>query len=129
MAREVPNIVVVNEECTRWKPPTAKWWKVNTDAAVGEGRIGMDMVVRDHYAFDAGYRKVEFETDCSNLVELLNGRKKERSVTQMVVKDILELVKLFEACTFNFAKRQCNKVAHAMAKASLLFEDVLVWMD
>lgn len=46
-----------------------------------------------------------------------------------IILPMIYLATLFEACTFNFAKRVCNKAAHAIAKASLNFEEVLVWMD
>lgn len=145
---------------TVWKPPNRGWWKVNTDAAIASGRVGLGMIVSDcegdvvmsggsaleliipakqaearaslfglRYAYDAGYRKVVLESDCSTLVELLKGNSQELSATQMIVKDILSLANLFEACTFNFAKRLCKRAAHAIAKASLTFVETLVWMD
>lgn len=44
----------------------------------------------------------------------------------MVVIDICNHVKYFYACSFNFARRSCNKAAHTMAKNSLAFEEDLI---
>ncbi|XP_056698357.1 uncharacterized protein [Spinacia oleracea] len=81
------------------------------------------------YAYDASFINVQLESDCLVLVKLLQSRTKEESRTQVIVSDICNLVCSFLACAFKFAPRTCNKVAHAMAKVSLLFEEVLVWME
>lgn len=54
------------------------------------------------YAYKAGYRKVETESDCLHLVEMLTRRKKEKSRVQI---DILSFVKQFDTCIFNSANR------------------------
>lgn len=153
--------VVAHETGTEvWQPPRVSLYKLNTDAAVREDRIGLGMVVRDcvgdvmmaagmsittdssalraeaeavrfgmRYTFDAGLRHLEVETDCSPLAQLLKKQKKERSITQAIVDDILALASNFELCVFNFAKRSCNKVAHSIAKSSLPLDEALVWME
>lgn len=81
------------------------------------------------YAFDAGFRNVQVESDCLVLVKLRQSRTNEKSRTQVTVNDICNLAQSFSACMFNFALRICNNVANAMVKASLHFEEVLVWME
>lgn len=81
------------------------------------------------YAYDAGYRNVEFESDCLHLIELVTQAKKENLSAQMVVNDMRELAKIFDYCVLNFASRSCNNVAHTIAATSLTFEDVVVWLE
>ncbi|XP_021865546.1 uncharacterized protein [Spinacia oleracea] len=81
------------------------------------------------YAYDAGFRQVELETDCLNLVTLLTKKSNENSTSQMVVKDIFVVVNLFEACIFKFPKRLCNMTTYSLAKDSLMFDEVLIWME
>lgn len=81
------------------------------------------------YAYDAGLRLIEVETDSMTLAAMLQARRKENSTTQVIVHDILSLAKSFATCIFNHARRSCNVVAHSMAKNSLLYEEVLVFME
>lgn len=81
------------------------------------------------YAWDAWFRKVELESDCQYLIEMLRHKKKENLRAQIIVDDTLNLAAGFEACNFLFANRKCNKAAHAMTSASLGFEETLVWME
>lgn len=81
------------------------------------------------YAYEAGFRRLEVETDCLGLVELILGSRKERSILQSMVTDICALACNFQCCNFNYASRQCNMVAHSMAKLSLSFQEVKVWME
>lgn len=81
------------------------------------------------YAFEAGFRCVEFESDSSSLVKLLKQEARERSAVQVVVDDILFLIRNFDFCSFGFARRICNRVAHHIAQHSLLLNDLVVWME
>ncbi|XP_056688465.1 uncharacterized protein [Spinacia oleracea] len=134
---ETPKPPIEPQEC-RWQTPTLAPYKLNIDAAVREGMIGLGMVVRDRegdtlmtagrkvatdclalqaeaeamyfgltYAFDAGYRSVEAESDCLQLVQLLRTEHRMRNATQ----------------------RPCNKVVHAIARSSLSMSEETVWMD
>lgn len=100
--------------------------ELNCAAKLAEARAALFGL---QYAFDAGYRKVVLESDCSSLIDLLKGKASEASITQMIVRDTLSLVTNFDACTFMFAKRSCNRLAHAIAKVSTAFEEVLIWLD
>lgn len=68
------------------------------------------------------------ESDCLNVVKLLNGQK-ARTSSQVVVNDILALSNLFSFCSFSFAHRSCNRVAHSMAQLSFSFEERRVWLE
>lgn len=92
--------------------------------AEAEGvRFGMKL------AFEAGLRSIEMESDCSLLIDMLQGKRKEVTAAQVVVNDIVSLASSFDNCIFSFARRTCNVVAHSIAKAALHFEEPLVFME
>lgn len=72
---------------------------------------------------------VEVECDCLNLVLMLQGKRKEASVTQIIVNDVVVLANSFDFCAFHYARRSCNKVAQTITNASICFVDDLVWME
>lgn len=86
-------------------------------------RFGLD------YVFDAGLRAIVMETDCLHLVNMLRTKMRERTGTQVIVDDILAKSIYFDVISFAIARRNCNKVAHSLDKASLHFEEVKVWME
>lgn len=69
------------------------------------------------------------ETDCGNLVQLVQAKKRERTRAQMIVDDIQSLASSFDFCVFKFAKRNCNKVAHSISQSSISLSEVRVWME
>lgn len=81
------------------------------------------------YARDAGFRTMIIETDCLGLISLLQGRTTEKSATQVIINDIAVVKSSLDECSFNYVNRSCNKAAHAMAKTSLSFEEVLVLLE
>ncbi|XP_021743206.1 uncharacterized protein LOC110709303 [Chenopodium quinoa] len=81
------------------------------------------------YAFEAGFRSLIVESDCSNIVDLLQGKTVECSASQVTVNDILALASTFNYCSFYSAHRSCNKATHSMAKVALSFREDLVWME
>lgn len=58
----------------------------------------------------------------------LQAKMKEKSTAQVMVNDITAFVNCFYACNFSHIHRSCNKVAHAMTKTPLTFEE-LVWLE
>lgn len=80
-------------------------------------------------AFDAGFRTIVAENDCLTLITLLEKKKTECCYAQVVDNDMLALACNFDFCSFRFARRNCNNVAHSLAKASLCFEEEMVWME
>ncbi|XP_056685775.1 uncharacterized protein [Spinacia oleracea] len=81
------------------------------------------------YAYDGGFRCIEAETDCQKVIDMLVKGTRERSSIQVVVDDILALARNFVSCSFYFARRSCNRVAHAIAQTSLNLCEVKVWME
>ncbi|XP_048502189.1 uncharacterized protein LOC125498277 [Beta vulgaris subsp. vulgaris] len=158
-SREQISIPSVEKVVQQWRKPSQGRGKLNSDAAVKENRCGVGIIIRDgvgdvllaagvrmmdvsspeeaearailfglQTAFDAGLRNLEVESDCLNVIKLLNGHK-ARTLTQVVVNDTLALSNLFSFCSFSFANRSCNKVAHSVAQLSLSYDEMRVWLE
>ena len=157
--RELDSLASTSEISQQWRKPSSGRGKLNSDAAVRSDRCGVGAVIRDEMgnvllaagvrleevaspeetearailfglqaAFDAGLRNLEVESDCLNVIKMLKGHT-ARTVTQVIVNDILSLSNLFSFCSFSFVNRVCNKVAHSMAQLSLSFEEKRVWLE
>ncbi|XP_056692267.1 uncharacterized protein [Spinacia oleracea] len=81
------------------------------------------------YAYDAGFRSLEVESDNQALVKLVQAHEHSRMHMHVIVEDIVTLPNAFEFCSFIFLSRNCNKVAHSIANISLTMEEVKVWME
>ncbi|KAL2896674.1 Dynein beta chain flagellar outer arm [Bienertia sinuspersici] len=81
------------------------------------------------YAYEAGLRSLEVESDCSNLISLVKGSSSVRGHTQIIVDEIINKAGLMNYVSFNFAYHSCNKCAHSLAKLALDYDEVLVWME
>ncbi|XP_021727655.1 uncharacterized protein LOC110694792 [Chenopodium quinoa] len=80
-------------------------------------------------AYDAGLRRLEVESDCLQLVKMLQGSVREKSAAQLTVLDAISLTSIFEYCSFAFCPRICNKAAHLIAKSSLDHSELRVLME
>lgn len=81
------------------------------------------------YAYEAGLRSLEVETDCLNFADLLQSRARMRTPTQVIVNDIFDIARSFDICCFRFASRKCNNVAHNLAKKGIHLDDTVVWLE
>ncbi|XP_021753743.1 uncharacterized protein LOC110719147 [Chenopodium quinoa] len=73
-------------------------------------------------AYDVGLRRLEVESDCLQLVKMLQGIVQEKYASQLIVFDALSLTSILESCSFAFCLRLFNKVAHLIAKSSMTNE-------
>lgn len=64
-----------------------------------------------NYAYDAGFRTIKVKTYCQSIVKLLKAQGRERTYIQVIVDDILAKVGLFNAISFQFVRRTCNREA------------------
>lgn len=159
VAREQVIIPSTENDAQQWRKPSRGHDKLNSDATVKEGKCGVGVFFRDavgdvllaggdriegvsspeeaearailfglQTAFDVGLKNLEVESDCLNVIKLLNGHK-ARTFTQVIVNDILALSNSFTFCSFSFAYRSYNKVAHSMAQLSLSYEEMRVWLE
>ena len=65
-----------------------------------------------------GWSRVEFETDC---IQVVNGisREEDDVIISTVVSDIRKLKSNFDKCCFTFTSRVNNSVSHNLAKMAI----------
>jgi hypothetical protein len=80
-------------------------------------------------AIDCCFTKVEFESDCSNVIEgILEVNTNPRSYLGNLVKGIQLNRDKFTICTFHRIDRKANRVAHELASlAHSIFNNV--WLE
>ncbi|KAL2896303.1 hypothetical protein RDABS01_038087 [Bienertia sinuspersici] len=76
------------------------------------------------YAYEAGLRSLEVESDCSYLISLVKGLSSVRGHTQIIVDEIINKAGLMKYVSFKFAYRSCNKCAHSLAKLALDYDEL-----
>ena len=67
-------------------------------------------------AQQTGVQKLWLETDCKELVNLWNAGDNQRSTVAELLGEIRELSMGFQDFKFSFISRDCNRVAHVLAK-------------
>ncbi|KAL0454593.1 UNVERIFIED_CONTAM: putative ribonuclease H protein [Sesamum latifolium] len=70
-----------------------------------------------------GWQSILIERDCAVLISKLRTAERDCSLVGPVTEDILTLATAFSACHFLFVKRECNSVAHALAKSASGFAE------
>jgi ribonuclease HI len=79
-----------------------------------------------------GMTRIIVESDCEVLVNALNKADYDRSPIGVLVRDARMLARLnFAASSFIFSKRDCNKVAHAIAALGVsgIYSEGQFWPD
>lgn len=92
---------------------SAKWYDHCLDALTLEAiacRDGLALSVQ------SGVRKIWLETDCQQMVQLWQAGTNQRSTISTILQEIRELSLLFHDFKLSFVSRDCNKVAHVLAK-------------
>lgn len=69
---------------------------------------------------DAGIHKIILKGDVLQVVNLMKLKAQDWSEGGMLVQDALYLINLFATWSIQHVKRECNNVAHCLAKATLL---------
>lgn len=69
------------------------------------------------------------ETDCLEVVELINNTKGNRTEIFWVIAEIQKQSKEFHKCTIQHVPRTCNAHAHNLAKFGLGGKINVVWLD
>jgi hypothetical protein len=92
---------------------SAKWYDHCLDALTMEA-----IACRDGLALAAqsGVRKIWLETNCQQVVLLWQTGINQRSTIVTILQEIRELSLLFLDFKFSFVSRNCNKIAHVLAK-------------
>ena len=92
-------------------------------AEIGEA-LAIFFAVKE--AISRNFAKVEFESDCQKVINLINSEDVHLSELGMIVADI-KLFSRGREFLFIFAPRTCNKVAHKLAHFALSIVDDENW--
>ncbi|XP_027166351.1 uncharacterized protein LOC113766348 [Coffea eugenioides] len=84
-------------------------------------RMGMQM------AWKANWRAVELQSDCKDVVDMLNKKQKQQNSIGVILEDIANMRGLFEQCTFSFVHRDGNRCAHSVAKFAVKLTTNVEW--
>lgn len=77
-------------------------------------------------AKDAGWAKIELQSDCKNVVNMMKERRTGVQTVTTIVEGINQLADWFSVCNFNFVSRKRNCLSHYVAKfASTLVKNVM----
>ncbi|XP_027067691.1 uncharacterized protein [Coffea arabica] len=86
-------------------------------------RMGMQM------AYDANWKEVDFQSDCKEVVDMINKEKDQHTRIATVLEDIANMRCLFEQCTFSFVHRAGNSCAHSLAKFAVKLTTNVEWEE
>ena len=75
-----------------------------------------------------GQRRVEFESDCLQVVRELNSVNEE-VIRCTVIAHLKKLILNFDECCFAYTRRANNFVSHSLAKKALQLECSAEWKD
>ncbi|KAK9671644.1 hypothetical protein RND81_12G044500 [Saponaria officinalis] len=64
-----------------------------------------------------GYKNVEMESDCVEVIEALQNRKKGRNEFYLIIEEIQFLANNFNSILWSYVSRKYNRVAHELARA------------
>ena len=73
-----------------------------------------------------GWKKVEFESNCKEVVDKMNGKENDLTTATMI-KDIRRLKYEFDECCMSFTRRENNFVSHKLAKFAINLTNVIEW--
>ncbi|KAL0013751.1 hypothetical protein SO802_000820 [Lithocarpus litseifolius] len=81
------------------------------------------------FALDVGMKRAVLEGD--SLIVIKGLREEERMLTPMglLIEEAKQLSLHFEKLLYSHAKRDCNVLAHSLAKYAAGIPDLLVWME
>jgi hypothetical protein len=82
-----------------------------------------------HLAKDRGFHEVLFESDCSQLISLINSPgDNPRTYVGNAIKGIRSVSTHFRSCRFTHIQREANRAAHLLASMAYI-EFNKVWID
>jgi hypothetical protein len=67
-------------------------------------------------AVEMGYHQIIIESDCSEVVQLLNDDCQSRSELKPICQGILEITRAFPSFSISLIGRDANQAAHLCAK-------------
>ena len=70
-------------------------------------------------AREEGFSNVSFNTDCLSVLQRLSSPSRDRSVVGSVLSEVKILASGLSSACFQHVRRQCNVLAHILARSSL----------
>lgn len=80
-------------------------------------------------AVEYRYKKVSFEGDALLIIKALQGASRRSGYVQLLVEDALAIASNFDQFRFEFCYRECNEVAHRLAKWAVSSFCDEVWLS
>ena len=80
-------------------------------------------------ALRVGGTSVLLESDCHDVVEMINSRVSSMAEIFWVISEILEIKKSFQNFKTHHTHRSCNGIAHSLTKLALQKMVEFVWLD
>ena len=80
-------------------------------------------------AKQCGWNKVEIQSDCKQMLDLLTDRNGDHPTAGTILHDVLELCQAFKVCYFSFVKRGGNSVSHKLAKFAISLSEEISWKE
>ena len=87
------------------------------------------MEIAVQFAWELGIREVYFETDSSNLKNILTGLSDAPASLEPVTENILAQLDRFRFVSFCHIKRVGNRSAHILAQFAKQVGDFVVWLE
>ena len=81
------------------------------------------------FAMEIGVHKVILEGDCEILIKALQSNSHSFAHFGHLAEDVKYLASKFQSYNLSHICRQCNVVAHTLAKRAILNLHLLVWME
>ena len=81
------------------------------------------------FALELGFENIILEGDSDVLIKLLNSCSRSLAPFGHLINDIMFLASRFTCFRATHVRRHCNKVAHLLARKSISFSPLSVWME
>ncbi|XP_041027007.1 uncharacterized protein LOC121267225 [Juglans microcarpa x Juglans regia] len=78
---------------------------------------------------DLGFYNAWFEGDAKGVVDGVNKEEEDDSWVGQVVGDLQKELRSCKGWKLSFVHRECNEVAHSLAKLGLTIDTERVWME
>lgn len=104
---------VLRDESGGVREAQAKWYEHVFDVCTMEAMACRDGI---QVAADAGYQCLHVETDCLEFVQLWRRKESQLSIAGSVIAEIVNLSNGFQDFSISYVSRNCNKIAHVLAK-------------